>query len=167
MIYLSPDYESGNEQLWDDLLRRPDVALQYPYEIGVGDICIVEATLGAEYVPGKKGGGIVVGVVLHDLYAKRRQRINEGHPHPDDFNIQIHHTNGFCLSCDRIAVTSQDGAAEVARMLTEELAETGGKSVDVDVVEDWGKYIDGLKGLAKALAGLAEASRGAESSRGK
>lgn len=171
MIYLSLDYESeiaggskGGESgdgggdaagsgssadFWNALLKREDCVLQYPYEIGLGDVCLVDARLGPEYVPERPNGGIAVAIVLHDLHLKRKKRQAENHKHPNDWNAAIHRSDGCCLACDRIAVAASDAAAgmagEIVRMLTEEGPEGGGQGRAVCIVGDWQAFLDTLK----------------------
>lgn len=151
MIYLSPDYECGDESIdatWDEMARHQNAALQYPYQIGRGDICLVDAMLGMEYVPEKVGGGLVVAAVLHGFHTKRRETGK------DIWNVQIHRTNGCCIVADEVATASAKEAAEILRMFEEQRA--AGEEISekaVVVVEDWQKYLNALTARAEREAG--------------
>jgi len=158
MIYLSPDYESdGSGEVWEGMMEgsgkagKRDVVLQYPYQIGPGDVSLVDARLGAEYVPEKVSGGLVVAVVLHDLHLQRRERERLGKRNAADLNAEIHRTNGCCVTADRVATVDGRMAGEIGRVVGEELAgEEGGVGGPIiEVVSDWLEYLNGLRALAR------------------
>lgn len=139
--------------MWDTLAKRDDAAVQFPYTIGKGDISLVEATMGAEWIPHRDGsGGTTVAVVLTAPHVERKKREAEGKRSAADLNPAIHHLEGCCVAADYVAVdANMDGAkeeySEIVRAIGREMDATPGMVAPVvELVGDWGEYVRKLKG---------------------
>ena len=136
MIYLSIDVEQPNGEIWMQLQEHAGAVVQYPHALYDGDICLVEATLGSEFMPKvRKHGSIVVAVLLADYHLRR---IETG---SDQWNILIHRIETCLVAADRVAVASWQTAG-----IATEVLDRNRKSgiVPVDDVDDWVDYVNGI-----------------------
>jgi len=137
MIYMSIDVEQFNGGMWLALQEHAGAVVQYPHALQVDDICLVEATLGSEFLPKVRvDGSVVVAVLLADYHLQRERTGN------DQWNILIHRIETCMVAADRVAVVT-DEMAGVAR----EVIDRNGKAglILVDVVADWVWYVNWIK----------------------
>lgn len=138
VIYLSVDAEQSNGEIWQELQENCGAVLMYPYSLNRGDICIVEATLGSEFIPKNAGRGLVVCAFLHD-YHIRREATGERR-----WNIIIHRIETAVVGCHRVAVPTSDDGSELASV-AQEIIDRNRKSIPVDCVGDWTEYVATLR----------------------
>jgi len=130
MIYLSIDVNEPNGEIWHQLQEHCGAVVMYPHELNVDDICIVEATLGSEFIPNHSGRGLVICAFMHDYHLRR------GETGERQWNIIIHRIETCLVGCHRVVVPNES-LAGVARKVIQR------NRIDalVDVVGDWVEYV--------------------------